>query len=654
MAEPENPLVLCMENAAGDEISLRIEPEDDFQTFLDKAKSILGFDIDINSITRNQPVSLDDNIYQFLVNSEQVETDPDLQNYDQMLEPNDGSNDLVYVLDDGTQIRASQIHFDNEDPLLDLTSEKIPFVKYADNISDEIILENVREEDTKKYNIVESPVSHWSSQNSSPKSFVNSLPFKLVCNNTSSFEAQFTKYLESNSKTYATLNPVVNRNKSPRSLISENYKNNNDNFNRNDDIANTREEILNMFKDSPVASLPYENPLQEKRRHVRKSDPSRLVHKSWNSKTYDDAVLIGDSENRDCFICGKYVENNIDKLYLFDNEDQKIHRSSPQRKGSRQLKIICESCLAENFKPCRMKGPNQYLNPDEYLVIKNNQQYIFQKTNDFTYKRNFTIDKPITLQSPILKEKEKLEFVKVEIGSDGEIITKPIDNEPDSSDDVVIVKDEGKDDSSSDVEIVEPPEIDDSVIYNLDEADEEVKEFLGKYHCEGNSDSSELKCRFCEKIFSEISEVTDHGEVHKHELEDDVVFPCPLCDYGYANFKWLVGHIKAAHEKREKEVLEKDSDINENKEDIVKTSSPIARRTRSSIKKSDNDKQIDCSNTEENKQTELNGETTDAALGTTVKVEVKQECVESSEDEIWIVQTADDDGQLDQILNAAK
>jgi hypothetical protein len=415
-----------------------------------------------------------------------------------------GSDDLVYIFDDGTQIRASQIHFDNEDPPVDLTAEVIPFVKYVDDDFDEYEDRNVVEEETKKYNIVESPISRWSSRTSSPKcSFINSLPFKLVCNNTSVFEAQFTKYLETTAKTYTTLHPVANRNKSPRSLIKENYKKYDDKFNTSDDFTGyTREEILNMFKDSPVASLPYESHFNEKRKHVRKTDPSRVVYKGWNSKpiNYDDGILIGDNENQNCFICDKFVENSIEKLYLFDNEDQKLHRSSPQKKSSRQLKIICESCLGENFKPSRMKGPNQCLNPDEYLVIRNNQQYIFQKTNEIEFKIDKIPRENTFLSHNSFKHRqEKVEFVKVEIGSDGEIVTKPIDNDPRSSDDIIIVK-EGKEISSSDVEIVETPDIDESIVDNLEDADEQVKEFLGKYQCD-NTNTAELKCRYGLKFF---------------------------------------------------------------------------------------------------------------------------------------------------------
>ncbi|XP_063897989.1 uncharacterized protein LOC110369608 [Helicoverpa armigera] len=653
MTETQPPLILCMENATGEEVALRVEPDDNFQMFLDKARGLLGFEVDLNSITRNQPVSLSENIYQFLLNTEQnLQADDLTQNFDQMLDTNDGANDLVYILDDGTQIRASQIHFDNDDPLIDLTAEKIPFVKYADDVNDPEI--DTIHAETKKINIVESPVSRWSSKNSSPKcSFVNSLPFKLVCNNTSGFEAQFTKYLEANnSKTYATLNPVTSRNKSPKSLIKDNFKNYDDNYQRNDNLAYTREEILNMFKDSPMTSLPYDQGYSE-RRHVRKTDPSRLVHKSWTkpiSYIDIDGVLIGETESQICFICGKHVDNSVDKLYLFDNEDQRVHRCSPQKKMSTQLKIICECCLNENFKPCRMKSANQFLNPDEFLVIRNNQQYIFQKVKNF----NFThLGKHKDMMSKQDSKLDKEEFVKVEIGSDGEIITKPIDNDP-RSDDVIVVKDEKKDGSSSDVEIVEPePEID-NIIDNLEEADEEVKEFLGKYQCD-NSEVTELKCRFCEQIFPDLSEVLVHCETHKHDLEDGDVFPCPLCFYGYANLKWLKGHLKAAHEKSEPNKSLKDENEQmkqENKDEqdtSPKRSSPIATRTRSSNKK-DGDRK------DEEDSEEKNEPSKEAPKPPIIKTEVKQECVDSSEDEIWIVQTADVEAtqELQKLLCVAK
>lgn len=444
--------------------------------------------MDINSITRNQTVSLNDDLYQFLLNAEQnqtIELTP--QSYEQMLDSNE-NNDLVYILDDGTQIRASQIHFDNEDPPVDLTAEKIPFLKYIDNIFDESELDNI-EVENKLYNIIESPIR----KDTSPiRSFANSLPFKPVCNNTSGFEAQFTKYLEANNKSYATFNAVTSRNKSPRSLIRENYKNYDDKYHRSDDFSHyTRDEILNMFKDSPVASLPYESHnFNEKRRHVRKTDPSRLVHKSWTkpiSYIDVDGVLIAESESQNCFICEKYVVNNVDKLYLFDNEDQRLHRSSPQKKLSTQLKIICEQCLDENFKPCRMKSPNQSLNPDEYLVIRNNQQHIFQKTNNLNFKTSYSEPKNLinTIDCNFYKNDEKSEFVKVEIGSDGEIVTK-------SARESVEIKSERKD-SSSDVEIIENNDIDDHIIDNLDDADEEMIEFLGKH--QGNDELTELKCR---------------------------------------------------------------------------------------------------------------------------------------------------------------
>ncbi|CAG9794431.1 unnamed protein product [Diatraea saccharalis] len=598
MAE-QPPLILCMENANGDEVALRIEPSDDFQSFLIKAKSILGFDIDLNSITRNQSVSLNDNIYRYILNAEQDSQSSVMHNFDQMLESGRDANDLVYIFDDGTQIRASQIQFDNDDPQIDITAEKIPFVKYVDDSVDDFDAENESERDIKKFNIVESPVSRWSSPNNSSSkcSFINSLPFKLVCNNTSVFEAQFTKYLESSvTKTYTTLNPVTNRNKSPRSLIKENYKSCDEKFKTGDDFTGyTREEVLNMFKDSPVASLPYEN-FSEKRKHVRKSDPTRTANKSWNCKPtcYEEGILIGDNENQNCFICEKFVENNNEKLYLFDNEDQRLHRSSPEKRSSRQLKIICQSCLGENFKPCRMKGPNQCLNADECLVIRNNLQYIFQKTNKRDFKSKFTSLNDHTNKDTSAKprqEKEKVEFVKVEIGSDGEIVTKPIDNDPRSSDDVVLVKDEDRD-YSSDVEIVMTPEIDDSILDNLDDADEDVKEFLGKYQYE-NVNSTELKCRFCERAFSDLTEIMNHLDEHKHDGEEGIVYPCPICEYDAA--------VKLENVK-----------VSEVKEESI-------------------------------------------TPHLVIKTEVKQEAIDSSDEGIWIVQTGDEpDDQLESLLQAAK
>ncbi|KPJ16323.1 Guanine nucleotide-binding protein G(f) subunit alpha [Papilio machaon] len=644
------PLILCMENMNGEEVSLSIGPNDDFQTFLDKAKSTLGFDVDINSITGEQPVSLNENIYHYLLNSElNYQTDPQIGTENFQRTPEQGAHSpdgFVYVLDDGTQIRASQIHFDNEDPPLDLIAEQIPFVKYADDSEDENEVVDQSIENTKKINIVESPVKRWESRNSSPRcSFVNSLPFKLVCSNTSNFEAQFTKYLESSTtRTFTTLNPVTNRNKSPKSLISDNYKNYDENYQRNkDDFGSyTREEILNMFKDSPVASLPYEENQNhnEKRRHVRKTDPSRL-HKNWNNRPYVD-VKPGEKGRQNCFICGK-IDNNIEKLYLFDNEDQKLHRCTSPRNYPTQLKIICDHCLAENFKPSRMKSPTQSLSTDEFLVIKNNQQFIFQKVIDFKLAPISDIADKRDQNLEDTQENEKLEFVKVEIGSDGEIVTKCIDNDTRSSDDVIIVKDEKKD-SSSDVEIIEnEPYIDDHIIDNLEEADEDVKEFLGKYHCDNNTEIKELKCRFCDSIFEQIGQVIDHGEEHKHNLNDGEVFPCPLCDYGYSNFKWLKGHLKAAHDKTKITDIKNEADNDEDKNEAKTSpsSSPVAKRTRSAIKKVE---------TETEKGVEIMDNSKFSGHN------MKQECLDSSDDEaIWIVQTVghEPSAQLENLLKVA-
>ncbi|XP_068622262.1 uncharacterized protein [Battus philenor] len=689
------PLMLCMENVNGEEVTLSIEPNDDFQSFLDKAKATLGLDVNLNSITGDQLVSLNENIYHYILNSElYFRNNPQLnsQSFGSTAEQvTPGSDGFVYVLDDGTQIRASQIQFDNEDPPVDLTAEKIPFVKYANDSADESESKDLDIEDTKKINIVESPVKRWTSRNSSPKcSFVNSLPFKLVCSNTSNFEAQFTKYLESNnSKTYATLNAVANRNRSPRSLIKDNYSNYDDNYQNQrckDDFASfTREEILNMFKDSPVTSLPYEEnqSYNEKRRHVRKTDPSRL-HKNWNNRPlpYID-VKPGDKCRQNCFICGK-IDNNVEKLYLFDNEDQKLHRCTSPRKYPTQLKIICDHCLSENFKPSHMKSPTQSLNSDEYLVIKNNQQLIFQKVVDFKVAEVTEVsDKLESQHTKDTQENEKLEFVKVEIGSDGEIVTKCIDNDTRFSDDVVIVKDEKKD-SSSDVEIIEnEPDIDDHIIDNLEEADEEVKEFLGIYQSENIDKLKELKCRFCDRIFENVSEVINHGEEHKHSLDDGEVFPCPLCDYGYANFKWLKGHLKAAHDKAktetEKDVINEENDKGEfilnmkkgvdyifyDNVDAIPTSpskSPVAKRTRSAIRKVENENEKDsdspASATQKSSEATNNFttklESNESTL--TIKTEVKQECLDSSDDEaIWIVQTVGHEAteQLENLLKVA-
>ncbi|CAK1549016.1 unnamed protein product [Leptosia nina] len=562
------PLVLCMDNINGDEVALKIEPHDDFRLFLDKAKSQLGFDIDINSITGNQPVSLDDNIYQFFVNTEKSIASTFAPNsyishsYGE-LGSNAINDDLVYVLDDGTQINASQIQFDNEEPLIDITTENIPFIKYTDD-PDEIFHNDFSIQD---YNI-ESPVSRWSSRNSSPsrgKSFINSLPFKLVCNNTSNFESQFTKYLESSPKGYSNIKKI--------GTPEEDHKNFDDPTKKD---SFTREDILNMFKDSPVTSLPYDkNVTYDKRKHARKTDPSRIVHRSWYKTNFDSG------QSQDCCICAKTVENNFDKMYLFDNEDQRIHRCSPQKRTSVELKIICEQCLGEHFKLCLVKSPNEPLNSDEYLVIKNNQQYIFQNVTEIDLKKKF-------LDSA--EDKEPEQHI-----DDGGVILE----------------------SSSDVEIIEPEIEFDKAIDNLDDADEEVQEFLGKYQCD-NLD--ELKCRFCNKIFVDFQEVMDHCEQHKHDVDDGLVYPCPLCDYGYATSKWLKGHIKTAHDHTKM----KDEG---HQELLSKESSPVATRTRSAMKK------VDETDTKENQDT-----TATIALTT----EVKQEALDSDEEAIWIVHTGDD------------
>ncbi|XP_052742997.1 uncharacterized protein LOC112049275 isoform X2 [Bicyclus anynana] len=662
MAEPE-PLILCMENINGEEVELTIEPHDTFQDFQDKAKLLLGYDVDINSITGNQPVSLEANIYNFLLKAEQhfegTTLDPD--NFDEIIDHNK-SDDLVYILDDGTQIRASQIQFDNDDPLVDLTSEKIPFVKYkeeSDEEIDDVVDTNVT---IKNINITDSPVASRNNE-SSKCSFANSLPFNLVCNNTLNFEAQFAKYLESSAKTYTDLKNVT-KNKSPESVIGDNYKS----YDNRSDGLFTREDILNMFKDAPVTPLPYEDNQTEKRRHIRKTDPARVVYKNWNAKPITD---IGSGlEKHNCFICCESVKNN-EKLYLFDKEDQMLHRCE-QRKYNMQLKIICDRCLTENFKPSRNKSPTQSLDDNEYLVIKNNQQFIFQKSSNINLKSSYFInninmnninnnntEKVDKLNKPI-RHRESEDFVKVEIGPDGEIVTKPVDNDV-KYDDVIIVKD--KKDSSSDIEIIEPEVNEEAVVEidvdNIEDADDDVKEFLGKY--KHDFENIEFKCRFCEKQFENLDQAMDHCDEHKHDVDDGVVFPCPLCDYGYANSKWLKAHLKAAHNntkrediKEENAIKEENSRDNDNEaEEITHTpeSSPVAKRTRSSLKRND----VDINNgTQEQLQTK------ESLLNHTqeqenVKMEVKQECQDSSDsDSIWIVQTGDDDNQLKKLLQVTE
>ncbi|XP_052742998.1 uncharacterized protein LOC112049275 isoform X3 [Bicyclus anynana] len=668
MAEPE-PLILCMENINGEEVELTIEPHDTFQDFQDKAKLLLGYDVDINSITGNQPVSLEANIYNFLLKAEQhfegTTLDPD--NFDEIIDHNK-SDDLVYILDDGTQIRASQIQFDNDDPLVDLTSEKIPFVKYkeeSDEEIDDVVDTNVT---IKNINITDSPVASRNNE-SSKCSFANSLPFNLVCNNTLNFEAQFAKYLESSAKTYTDLKNVT-KNKSPESVIGDNYKS----YDNRSDGLFTREDILNMFKDAPVTPLPYEDNQTEKRRHIRKTDPARVVYKNWNAKPITD---IGSGlEKHNCFICCESVKNN-EKLYLFDKEDQMLHRCE-QRKYNMQLKIICDRCLTENFKPSRNKSPTQSLDDNEYLVIKNNQQFIFQKSSNINLKSSYFInninmnninnnntEKVDKLNKPI-RHRESEDFVKVEIGPDGEIVTKPVDNDV-KYDDVIIVKD--KKDSSSDIEIIEPEVNEEAVVEidvdNIEDADDDVKEFLGKY--KHDFENIEFKCRFCEKQFENLDQAMDHCDEHKHDVDDGVVFPCPLCDYGYANSKWLKAHLKAAHNNTKREDIKEENAIKEensrdndnegkknvNSEEITHTpeSSPVAKRTRSSLKRND----VDINNgTQEQLQTK------ESLLNHTqeqenVKMEVKQECQDSSDsDSIWIVQTGDDDNQLKKLLQVTE
>ncbi|XP_021208322.1 zinc finger protein Xfin isoform X3 [Bombyx mori] len=584
MANELQPLMLCTENSAGEEVTFRIEPEDDFQSFLDKAKAVLGYDIDINSITQNQPVSLHDSIYQFLANAECNPTRP---TYDQGL----NSAGLEYILDDGTEIRASQIHFDNEDSVLDLSVEALPFVRFKDDEEDR---NDAVFGDTVKYNIVGSPTLRLD-QSANLKDFANSLPFRLVRDSTLNLESHYQIYSD-----------VTAMRNFSGAIPSDSYMNTDNSFKRNDSYRQKsdnfayRDEILDIFKNSPVTSLPCEG--YSERKHVRKTDPSR-IHKRKSVYEFD-GVLINENAREMCTICARKV--NKDKAYLFDNEDQKKHRFSPCKKSETQLKIICELCLNEYFKTCRMKGANQFLNADEYLIIKNNQQYIYKKIKEFRFLINKKECKKQNSNTAID------EYVKVEIGSDGEIITKPLEGGPDE---VAMMKGGDASESSSEVEIIEQnePETEiDSIIENLENADDDVKAFLGKYQIDDGV--SELKCRFCDTAFPGIPGVIEHGDAHKHEMDSEMVYPCPLCDYGYTHFKWLKGHIMAAHQRRPETGV-----------------------------KIENTNDLNGSEKTENKSPEKSVcETTNTAhQAMQLKTEVKQECLNSSDDEIWIVQTND-------------
>lgn len=463
-------------------------------------RALLGFDVDLASVTQNKTVQLTDNVYNFLLQNEKTLSSDTVelstQTLEQILEPNINGDDLVYVLDDGTQINATQISFDNEDIPIDFSVDKIPFVKISDELDESELDLDLPEENVRRINITESPISRGSSKtNSSPnkRGFANTLPFKAVSNNTSNsnvatsgYAAQYAKYLGSTkkSKTYTTLNPVATKNKSPRSLIKDNYKNFTHIENtvkettQNGAVENikvfSREDVLNILKNAPVNTSSYPEPMNnsiEKRpRHVRKTDPSKPVYKKHEPKLPYislDGTILGNNESRNCFICAKYVTSGTERLYLFDNEDQKLHRYSPLRRHvTTQLKIICTDCLCCYFKSCQSKSSNQDLNPDEYLVIRKNQQYIFQKIKDFT---------PILLPKVVKKPDYSLKNFKC---------TKKFRE--------FKVKEETF--SSSDVEVIENVfDIDDHFIENLDEADEDVKAFLGKYQ---KIEVDELKCRY--------------------------------------------------------------------------------------------------------------------------------------------------------------
>ncbi|RVE53158.1 hypothetical protein evm_002255 [Chilo suppressalis] len=97
---------------------------------------------------------------------------------------------------------------------------------------------------------------------------------------------------------------------------------------------------------------------------------------------------------------------------------------------------------------------------------------------------------------------------------------------------------------------------------------------------------------FCERLFDNVSEVMRHVNDHKHDSDEGVVYPCPICEYGYANSIWLKGHLKAAHDRIKKEDIKtvKTEIVEENNNDKKlepKNASPVAKRTRSSLKKNE-------------------------------------------------------------------
>ncbi|XP_048002276.1 uncharacterized protein LOC125238856 [Leguminivora glycinivorella] len=151
-----------------------------------------------------------------------------------------------------------------------------------------------------------------------------------------------------------------------------------------------------------------------------------------------------------------------------------------------------------------------------------------------------------------------------------------------------------------------------------------------------------IKAKFCERLFAEFTELVEHGDVHKHVTEDGEVFPCPLCFYGYANFKWLKGHLKAAHDKAPKPRTESKNDDEKEGSPTQCEQSPVARRTRSNDKKSGDDCKDDVSKSEEENTKSGEPETEKQECTMEIKLEIKQEALDTSDEEaIWIVHTDD-------------
>lgn len=429
--------------------------------------------MDINSITRNEPVAATDNIYQFLMNAEKNDEQNISAELNLDILEDTANSDFVYMLDDGTQINASQIHFDNDDPVEDFNINTLVFIKRND-INDDVPTNVVNETlETKLYNIDISPTSRKSKNNNQKNNFASTLPFKVVPNKAKNFEAQVNKFLAKPTLglNYKLSNDLLNQ--ITIESISETSMNN------ALDFSYTREQVLDLVKDSPLTTNISEiNVNNDIRRHIRKTDPSKPVPKKIeNLLTIQDKEIAKKNlnKNRSCFICEKYIERARDKLYLFNKEDQILHRSLSHSKQSDTLKLLCENCLKTNFRPGVIRSPDKTLEEDECLVIKNNQQYIFNRITPLNQSTNTNINKDENKESNE-STAEGIELVKEDIAP-----TEPANehNENQSTDEAII-KEEYEDDFA------------DTVIENLEEVDEGVIEFLGK--CQNNA-AIDMKCR---------------------------------------------------------------------------------------------------------------------------------------------------------------